>query len=170
MDDKQRNTLLAVGVASGLLSLPMPWLVFRIPGAFGGGPLVDVADDLYANVTGLNGTALLLISVPIWFVMVFAILANLLQFKCFSEMIVIPRAVLWAFAIFSEAWIAIPVFLSMSGGTPGMGWTLGNVCAIAAITSLRFSDDVAKKRKNGVSSKDFLPDDLPGLSKEREDA
>lgn len=168
MEQKQRNTLLAAGILSGVLSLPMSWLTLGVAGRFG--PMNAAMGNMTMNITGLNGKlSLLFLSIPIWFVILLAVAANALQFDRMidrmSDFFVIPRALVWTLAVVSQVWIVIPVLLVVAskGVRPGFGWFLGVICAGAAITSLMFQGNGRLKKRPKASSSNYLPDELPGL-------
>ena len=81
MKQQHKNSLLALAIFCGLLSLPMTWLTIRdaqIQSGFGemfnsafGGITIDV--------TGLNGHLTFLVKTPIWFIVLLAIAASSLQ-------------------------------------------------------------------------------------------
>ncbi len=131
MNLKQKNTLLAAGIISGLLSLPMTWMTIRnaevqIEGGFGS--LFNSAfQGMTFDVTGLNGHVTMLFKTPLWFVIGVAIAANVIQIMRSSNAFAIPKIALWIVAVGSAVWITIPILLALSSGkaTLGIGWFLG---------------------------------------------
>jgi len=146
MNPKQKNTLLAAGIVSGLVSLPMTWMTIRnaemqIEGGFGN--LFNSAfQGMTFDVTGLNGHVTLLFKTPLWFVVGVAIAANVLQLMRSSDTFAIPKIALWIVAIGAAIWITIPILMALSSGkaTLGIGWFLGLFCAAAPLVCLFVPD------------------------------
>ena len=142
MNPKQKNTLLAAGILSGLISLPMTWMTIRnaemqIEGGFGN--LFNSAfQGMTFDVTGLNGHVTMLFKTPLWFVIGVAIAANVIQLMRSSNAFAIPRIALWIVAVVAAVWITIPIVLALSSGkaTLGIGWFLGLFCAAAPLVCL----------------------------------
>ena len=176
MNPRQRNSLLAAGIAAGVVSLPMTWMTIRnaemqIEGGFGD-MFNSAFQDMTINVTGLNGTLTFLFSTPLWFVIGFATAANVLQLMRSSELFAIPSFVLWLFAIVSLVWITIPILSALTSGkvTLGLGWFLGLFCAGAALASLLVPGDVESNERPSASASADLQDKLPGLSDSDDDS
>ncbi|TWU34529.1 hypothetical protein Q31b_54830 [Novipirellula aureliae] len=146
MNAKQKNTILAAGIVSGLVSLPMTWMTIRnaemqIEGGFGN--LFNSAfQGMTFDVTGLNGHVTLLFKTPLWFVVAVAIAANVLQLMRSSDAFAIPKIALWIVAIGAAIWITTPIGLALSSGkaTLGIGWFLGLACASAPLVCLFMPD------------------------------
>lgn len=164
MDSKQKNTLLAAGIVSGLVSLPMTWMTIRnaevqIEGGLGN--LFNSAfQGMTFDVTGLNGHVTMLLKTPLWFVVGAAIAANVLQLMKSSNAFAIPRLALWIVAVAAAVWITIPILLALSSGkaTLGIGWFLGVCCAVAPLIGLfapeTKSPNSSGEPKHGTSSLD----------------
>lgn len=139
MNPKQKNTLLAAGVISGLMSLPMTWMTIRnadikINGGFG--DLFDSAfQGMTFDVTGLNGYVTLLFKTPLWFVVSIAIAANALQLMRSSDVFAIPKSAIRIVAIAATIWVTIPIInvLLTGDATLGIGALLGFCCAGAPL-------------------------------------
>ncbi len=146
MNQKQKNTLLAAGIVSGLVSLPMTWMTIRnaemqIPAGLGN--LFDSAfQGMAFDVTGLNGHVTLLVKTPLWFVIAIAIGANVIQIMRSSNAFAIPRIALWIVAVLAAVWVTIPISFALSSGkaTVGVGWFLGLFCAAAPLACLFVPD------------------------------
>jgi len=156
MNPKQKNTLLAAGIVSGLVSLPMTWMTIRnaemqIEGGFGN--LFNSAlQGMTFDVTGLNGHVTMLFKTPLWFVVVVAIAANVLQLMRSSDAFAIPKFALWIVAVAAAVWITIPIVMALFSGkaTLGIGWFLGLFCAAAPLVCL-FAPDT-KEEKSQVET------------------
>jgi hypothetical protein len=146
MNPKQKNTLLAAGIVSGVVSLPMTWMTIRnaemqIEGGFGN--LFNSAfQGMTFDVTGLNGHVTMLFKTPLWFVIGLAIAANAIQLMRSSNVFAIPRIALWIVGVVAAIWITIPIILALSSGkaTLGIGWFLGLFCASAPLICLFVPD------------------------------
>jgi len=146
MNPKQKNTLLAAGIVSGLVSLPMTWITIRnaemqIEGGFGN--LFNSAfQGMTIDVTGLNGHVTMLFKTPLWFVIGVAIAANVLQLMRSSDAFAIPKIALWIVAVVAAIWSTIPIIMALSSGkaTVGIGWFLGLCCAAAPLICLFVPD------------------------------
>ena len=158
MNLKQKNTLLAAGIISGLLSLPMTWMTIRnaevqIEGGFGS--LFNSAfQGMTFDVTGLNGHVTMLFKTPLWFVIGVAIAANVIQIMRSSNAFAIPKIALWIVAVGSAVWITIPILLALSSGkaTLGIGWFLGVFCAAAPLICLFVPDTISTTPKGGSNA------------------
>ena len=146
MNPKQKNTLLAAGIVSGLMSLPMTWMTIRnadvkINGGFG-----DMLDSAFQgmtfDVTGLNGHVTLLFKTPLWFVVAIAIVANALQLMRSSDVFVIPKSALRIVVIGATIWVTLPMInvLLTGDATLGIGALLGLCCAAAPLVCLFVPD------------------------------
>lgn len=149
MNAKQKNTLLAVGIVSGLLSLPMTWMtIYNAEVQVGGGlgnAFNTAFQNMIFNVTGLNGQVTVFFTAPLWFVVGVAIAANVMQMMRSSGAFAIPKIALWVFAVVAAVWITIPMLLVLSSGkaTLGIGWFLGVFCAAAPLICVSVPDTVA---------------------------
>lgn len=164
MDPKQKNSLVAAGIVSGLVSLPMTWMTIRnaqiqFEGGLGG--LFNHSfPGMTIDVTGLNGHVTMLFKTPLWFVVLVAIAANVLQIMKSSKAFAIPKTAQWTIAIASAVWIAIPALLAVSSGnaTLGIGWFLGVCCAAAPLICLFAPDSISMNStaepKHDASSRD----------------
>ena len=135
MNPKQKNTLLAAAILTGVLSLPLTWLTIQnasfrfnspIPHMMGSASMV-----MNVNLTGLNGNVKLLLPMPLWFVIGVAIGASALQLMRNTNSFEIPRIAEWLAAGFAVIWTTLPVLIGLTTGkvTPGVGWLLGMVSA-----------------------------------------
>ena len=142
MDPKLKNTLLAAGIVSGVVSLPLTWMTIRNADMRIEGELGNVFNSMFQgmtfDVTGLNGHVTLLFNTPLWFVIGVAIAANVIQLMRASNWFAIPRIALWIVAVVAALWITIPILLVMSTGkaTLGLGWFLGLFSAAAPLVCL----------------------------------
>jgi len=159
MNPKQKNTLLAAGIVSGLMSLPMTWMT--IPTAEmqieGGGDLFNSAfQGMTFDITGLNGHVTLLLKTPLWFVVGIAIALNVLQLMRSSDAFAIPKSALWIVAIGAAIWITIPMIMVLSSGeaTLGIGWFLGLCCAAAPLVCLFVPDTKVQRRESNTAETD----------------
>ncbi len=84
----------------------------------------------------------MLFKTPLWFVVVVAIAANILQLMRSSNAFSIPRIALWIVAIVAAVWITIPIMLALSSGkaTLGIDWFFGLFCAAAPLACLFVPD------------------------------
>jgi hypothetical protein len=154
MNPKQKNTLLAAGIVSGLLSLPMTWMTirnaeFNIEGGFG--DLFNSAfQGMTLDVTGLNGHVTLLFKTPLWFIVAIAIAANALQLMRSSDMFAIPKRALQIVVIGATFWVTVPIINVLLTGeaTLGIGALLGLCCAAAPLVCL-FVPDTKVGRREG---------------------
>ena len=154
MNPKQKNTLLAAGIVSGLLSLPMTWMTirnaeFNIEGGFG--DLFNSAfQGMTFDITGLNGNVTLLFKTPLWFIVAIAIAANALQLMRSSEMFAIPKGALRIVVIGATFWVTVPIINVLLTGeaTLGIGALLGLCCAAAPLVCL-FVPDTKVERREG---------------------
>ena len=149
MNTKQKNTLLAAGIVSGLVSLPMTWMTIRNAEMQIEGGLGDLFNSAFQgmtfDVTGLNGHVTMLFKTPLWFVVGVAIAANVIQLMKSSNAFAIPRIALWIVAVAAAVWITIPILLALSSGkaTLGIGWFLGVCCAAAPLICLFVPDAIS---------------------------
>ncbi len=65
---------------------------------------------------------------PIWFIIVLATAANVLQLMSGSRIFAVPRFLEWITATVAVAWIGLVIIPSLSAGrgTPGIGGYLGS--------------------------------------------
>lgn len=111
--DQYRNTLLALGIALGLVSIPLTWLVadaVRVEG------LAEIAVSAFetavgeevntVEVTGRDGTVNYPITAPLWLLVCIAVGAGVLQLMRGSEMFAVPLVIAWIVALAGCAWIA----------------------------------------------------------------
>src|SRR5262245_37985838 len=137
MNEKQKNTLLAAGIVSGVVSLPMTWMTIHNAEMQMGGGLGNLFNSAFPgmtfDLTALNGHVTMLVKTPLWFVVGVAIAANVMQLMRSSAMFAISRTALWIVAIVAALWITIPILLALSSGkaTLGIGWLLGLFSAAA---------------------------------------
>ncbi len=159
MNPKQKNTLLAAGIVSGLMSLPMTWMTIRnadvkINGGFG--DLLDSAfQGMTFDVTGLNGHVTLLFKTPLWFIVAIAIAANALQLMRSSDVFAIPKSALRIVVIGATIWVILPIInvLLTGDATLGIGALLGLSCAAAPLVCLFVTDTkVGMKEGNPAES------------------
>ncbi len=134
MDPKQKNSLLAAGIVSGLLSLPMTWMTIRevdiqFPGAFSD-QFNPAIQWMAFDVTGLNGDVTMLVQLPLWFVVAIAIAANVLHLMKSSSVFAVPKLAVWIVTVSAAIWVTIPALVGMASGkaTLGFGWFLGFGC------------------------------------------
>jgi hypothetical protein len=157
MNPKQKNTLLAAGIISGLMSLPMTWMTIRnadikINGGFG--DLLDSAfQGMTFDVTGLNGYVTFLFKTPLWFLVAIAIVANALQLMRSSDVFAIPKSAIRIVAIAASIWVTVPTINVLLTGeaTLGIGALLGLCCAAAPLVCL-FVPDTKVEMREGNSA------------------
>jgi hypothetical protein len=140
MKQQHKNSLLALAVVAGLLSVPMTWMTIRgvrMPGDLGDF-FNSVLNEVAVEVTGLNGHFTLFIRTPIWFVVLVAIAASVVQFMRQSSTFAIPQAVEWGTAVLAVAWIvpALAIALYAGKASIGMGAILGLLSAATPIAML----------------------------------
>lgn len=123
MKQQHKNSLLALAIGCGLLSLPMTWMTIRgaqIQGGFG--ELFNSAfGGMTIDVTGLNGHITFLVKTPIWFIVLLAIAASVLQLVKESKMFAIPRAGAWGVACLAVVWVGIAIVMALSSGKASLG-------------------------------------------------
>lgn len=153
MNPKQKNTLLAAGIVSGLLSLPMTWMTIRnadikINGGFG--DLLDSAfQGMTFDVTGVNGHVTLLFKTPLWFVVAISIAANAVLLMRSSDMFAIPKRALRIVVIGATFWVTVPMInvLLTGDATLGIGALLGLCCGCAVSLPFRTRHKGRKERR-----------------------
>jgi hypothetical protein len=143
MDVKQKNSLLAVGIVVGLLSLPTTWLT--IHDATIGSPFPGEMGKQFGSITlgtlpvsGLAGSVTFPVEAPLWFLVGLAIFAGVLQLMQHSPIFAIPKFVEWAAAIAGIVWMCVPMVVTLFSGqaTLGIGCLLGLCCAAMPLVCL----------------------------------
>ncbi len=142
MTDKQKKTLLISAIIAGVVSLPMTWLTVQnarmsFPGGFGG-MLPSGFASMSINVTGISGFVTFIIKSPLWFIVLIAIAANVLQLLRNSKSVEIPKLAEWITAIVAVVWTTVPILIALTSGqvTPAVGWLLGVFCAATPLACL----------------------------------
>jgi hypothetical protein len=156
MNAKQKNSLLAVGLIAGLLSLPTTWLTIhnaQIGGDFGK-LFGSTFNGMSVPVTGLNGKLALLVEAPLWFVVGVAVVAGVLQLMRHSQTFAIPKVAEWATAVVGVVWTSIPIIVVLFSGqvSPGVGWPLGMFCAAAPLVCLIVPTHDSKQAESGMEN------------------
>ncbi len=140
MNDQQRNTLLALGIAVGLISIPLTWFTAKavqIEGRFQGlaqtvesvleeiNPEIEEANKVHIN--GWEGQIGFPITTPLWVIICVAIGAGALQLMRSSEMFDVPLPIVWLAALAACAWIGgtFVYVLSTQVAELGVGAFLG---------------------------------------------
>jgi hypothetical protein len=154
MNAKQKNSLLAAGILSGFLSLPMTWLTVHNPQMDGeAGRLFGSAfSGMSFPVTALNGNVTFLINTPLWFIVGVAIVAGAIQLMRYSQMFAIPKLAEWVTAVVGVLWINIPIIVPLFSdkATLGIGWLLGAFCAATPLVCLVApTPDLKQAENNG---------------------
>lgn len=140
MTDKQRKTLLISAIIAGVISLPMTWLTVKnvsmLPGGFA--QMLPGFASMSINITGFSGFVNLLIKSPLWFIVLIAIAANVLQLMRNSKSVEIPKLAEWITAIVAVVWTTFPILIAVINGqvTPAVGWLLGVFCAATPLACL----------------------------------
>jgi hypothetical protein len=123
MKQQHKNSLLALAIISGLLSLPTTWMT--IHGAqFQGGfaeMLNPVVGGMTVPVTGLNGHFTFLVKAPIWFITLVAIAASIVQLMRGSKTFAVPAAVEWGIACVAVGWVGLALVVALSSGKASLG-------------------------------------------------
>jgi len=137
---QHKNSLLALAIVAGLLSLPMTWMTIRgaqIQGGFGE-MFNSALGGMTFDVTGLNGHLTFLVKTPIWFIILVAIAASVVQLMRGSKTFAIPSAVEWGLACVAVAWVGfafvVPLFSDQASF--GMGALLGLFAAATPLAML----------------------------------
>lgn len=141
MKQASKNTLLVVAIVAGLFSIPMTWMKLynaQIQGGFGGGSFNDLFAGMSINVTGLNGHVTALVETPIWFIVMVAIGASVLQLMSQSKNFAIPPTVEWGTAILAVIWVGIAIVSAIfsNEASLGIGALLGLACAATPLAML----------------------------------
>lgn len=118
MNDQQRNTLLALGIALGLISIPLTWFTAKAVQVEGRwqvlfqaveAALEEVSPELEeaneVQVTGWEGRIDVPISTPLWVIVCIALGAGVLQLMRSSDMFDVPAPIVWLAALVACAWI-----------------------------------------------------------------
>jgi hypothetical protein len=140
MTQPQKNTVRAIAIVCGLLSLPMTWMT--VTGATMQGPfgqsLGSPFGGMTINVTGINGSLTFLVKTPIWFIVGVAIAANALQLMRNTKVFAVPPVAEWVTAIGGVGWVVIAILSAVGSAkaTLGIGAILGLVCAGGALLCL----------------------------------
>ena len=164
MKPATQNGLLAAAIVAGLLSLPTVWMTIRntdiqIRPTFGGQLLSPNSDfsklivpnvtNTHFDVTGLNGHVTLVVKLPIWLVVVFAMVTCLFLLLDNSRSLSFPRGMLWSLCILSLVFTTLPLVLGLASGraSPGIGWLLGLFCAATPLVVLWSCKERGRARK-----------------------
>ena len=83
--ERKKNTMLAIAMLAGLLSLPAPWMTIHNATAMG----------MNVDITGFSGYFTWPIKFPFWVAVTIAIVASGLQLMRNSKIFYIPRAAEW---------------------------------------------------------------------------
>jgi hypothetical protein len=120
---QHKNSLLALAIVAGLLSLPMTWMTIRGAQILGGfGEMFNFAfDGMTIDVTGLNGHLTFLVKTPIWFIILVAIAASVVQLMRGSKTFAIPSAVEWGIACVAVAWVGLALVIALFSGKASLG-------------------------------------------------
>ena len=118
----------------------MTWMTIhgaQIQGGFG-----DMFNSTFGGmtiaVTGLNGHLTFLVKTPIWFIVLVAIAASVLQLMRGSKTFAIPRAAEWGVASLAVGWIGIAIVIALFSGKAslGIGALLGLTSAVVPLAML----------------------------------
>jgi hypothetical protein len=140
MKQQYKNSLLALAIVVGLLSLPMTWMTIRgaqIQGGFG-----EMFNSVFGNmtfdVTGLSGHVTFLVETPIWFIILVTIAASVVQLMRGSKTFAIPSVVEWGLACVAVAWVGLALVLALFSDqvSLGMGALLGLFAAATPFVML----------------------------------
>lgn len=140
MTQPQKNTLRAIAIVVGLLSLPMTWMT--LTGGTMRSPFGETlgfpVGGMTINVTGLNGSITFLVKTPVWFVVGVAILANALQMMKNTKVFAVPAAAEWVTAILAVGWVTVAILVGIGSekASLGIGAVLGLVCAAIPLVCL----------------------------------
>ncbi|HIN96036.1 MAG TPA: hypothetical protein EYN03_10370, partial [Planctomycetes bacterium] len=163
MTQPQKNTALVFAIVAGLVSLPMTWMTLQGAEIQGGlGEIFNSAlGEISLVVTGLNGSITFLFKTPIWFIVVIAIAASVLQLMQDSETFSIPRPAQWATAIVALAWIGLAIVMALFSGkaTLGMGALLGLFSGVVPVVCLAIAspDEQAARSDPGETNESDEP-------------
>jgi len=136
MERKTRVTLLVVGIAAGLLSIPMTWFSIQnaqlnlpFPGA-------SLPSGMSFDVTGINGSITALIKIPIWMLSLSAVSAGVLQLLRKDETFPVSKILDGTLAGIACVWIAIGILTSMVKASLGLGAILGLTAAVIPLVCM----------------------------------
>lgn len=131
MKQPHKNSLLALAIVSGLLSLPTTWMTIhgaQFQGGFGnmrdpafGEMFNPVFGQMKIDVTGLNGHFTFLVETPIWFITLVAIAASIVQLMRGSKIFAIPAAVEWSIACVAVGWVGLAIITALFSGKASLG-------------------------------------------------
>jgi hypothetical protein len=133
MNVKRKNTVRATAIGEGLISLLMAWFSVLKVLEFGFGNGFNM--DAYA----WNSHVTLFIKMPVWFIVMLSIAANVLQYMSYSRNFEVSKAVEWGVAGFAALCMSLPFYSSIASSrefTVGLGWMLGMYCAIVPLICL----------------------------------
>jgi len=150
MDAKQERNALVAAIIAGVLSLPTTWITihnaqpifnFGSPMNGFGGMFHSPFGGMNFDLTAFNGSVTFLIKTPLWFVVLVAISASVLQLMRRSNSFAIPPFALWSTALVGVIWTALPIGgIVLSGkASPGVGWLLGLASAVTPLVCLILS-------------------------------
>lgn len=140
MTQPQKNTLRAIAIVAGLLSLPLTWMT--LTGATMRGPFGESMGAPFGgmtiNVTGLNGSLTFLVKTPIWFVIGLAIAANALQLMRNTKVFAVPPVAEWVSAVVALVWVSMAILIALGSEKAGLGIgaLVGLVCAAIPVVCL----------------------------------
>jgi len=140
MTQPQKNTLRAIAIVAGLLSLPLTWMT--LTGATMRGPFGNSMGSPFGgmtiNVTGLNGSLTFLVKTPIWLVIGMAIAANALQLMRNTKVFAVPPVAEWGTAVVALVWVSMAILIALGSEKAGLGIgaLVGLVCAAVPVVCL----------------------------------
>lgn len=119
LNDQQRNTLLALGIAVGMISIPLTWFTAKAIQVEGRmqvffmqtveSMLEQVDPDLeevnQVEINAWEGQIEFPFKTPLWIIVCIAIGAGVLQLMRSSEMFEVPLTIVWLAALTACAWI-----------------------------------------------------------------
>lgn len=146
MNDQTRTSLLVVGIIAGALSIPMTWFTIHNAQMNGPFPGMSFPGGMSFDVTGLNGSITFLFKIPIWFLSLAAVGANVLQLLRNNAAFPVSKVVDGILAGVACVWIAIGVLTSLSGASLGIGAILGLAAAVIPLVTLFIGNSEKKFR------------------------
>lgn len=145
MPDQYRNTLLALGIALGLVSIPLTWFVAEAVQEDGflrfAVDALELAVGEEVNtveVTGRDGQVDYPVTAPLWVLVCIAIAAGVLQLMRNSELFAVPHVIAWIVSIAGCAWIAGTIVTVIRENTAevAIGAWLGLASAVIPVMCL----------------------------------
>jgi hypothetical protein len=141
MTNERRNSLLAFGVIAAVAAFAFTWMTVYVDPASSGPSALLLA--LSSPGFGMplrpsNGSVKLIVSIPVWAVIVLAASSNAIQIVAQTRAFDVPRIAMWIVSLLAAAYVAIPAAVGLMSGriSLDMGWFLGMLSVSIAVYCL----------------------------------